>query len=117
MTQTNVREATIMQNPTSLLNTSAVHQFKESVRRFFDISTEQPRLLNRQPLAQRQLFLKKAVASHFIVFVQLRPQDGSTVPTNIQGVIHQFDDRHYLISRGHVNFVFTIDQLQYLARL
>ncbi len=106
-----------MQNPSSLWRTTTVNQLKESVRRFFDISTEQPRLLNRQPLTQRQLFLKKAVTSHFIVFVQLRPQAGSTVPTNIQGAIHQFDDRHYLISRGHVNFVFTIDQVQYLARL
>lgn len=106
-----------MQNPTSLFKTTAAHQLKESVRRFFNLSSEQPRLLNQQPLPQRQLFLKRAVTSHFIVFVQLRPQNGSTTPTNISGMIHQFDDHHYLISRGHVSFVFTIDQLQYLARV
>ena len=106
-----------MQNPASLLTTTTTNPLRQSVKRFFNLPSEQPHLLNRQPLAQRQLFLKKAVSHHYIVFIQLRPRQQSGQPTNLQGIIHQLDHQHYLLTRGHVNYLFTIDQLQYLARL
>lgn len=106
-----------MQNPSSLLKSSAAQQFRQSIKNFFNLPTDQPRLLTRQPLAQRRLFLHKAVKHHLIVFVQLRPLTAAAAPTEFRGVIHQFDHDHYLIRCGHVSYVFTIDQLQYLARL
>ena len=106
-----------MQNPASLLTTTTTNRLRQGMKRFFNLPTEQPRLLNRQPLAQRQLFLKKSVSHHYIVFIQLRPCRNANHPTNLQGIIHQIDNHHYLLTRGHVNYLFTIDQLQYLARL
>lgn len=106
-----------MQNPSSFLNRSTAHRLGKSVKHFFNLPTKQPQLLKQQPLSQRQLFLKKAIESQYIVFVQLRPRLLADKPINIEGTIHRLDQNRYLLTRGHVNYFFAIDQLQYLARI
>lgn len=72
-------------------------------------------LLPIEPLFQRKLFLKKAIASQREVFLQLMPATDGGQPVNVRGIIRKLDGQRYLLSKKNKTYFFTINQLRYIA--
>ncbi len=90
------------------------HYFQD----FFDPEpqdTKEIRLLPVEPLFQRRLFLKKAIASQRPVFLQLDPLTNAGHTVNVRGVIRPMNHGRFLITAHNLTYVFHLHQLRYIA--
>lgn len=74
-------------------------------------------LLHPQPVAQRQLFLTRAIKDHLRVTFQLMPKTTDGTPVNIRGHVKPLDKSRYLITCHNTFYVVYFDQIRYIANL
>lgn len=72
-------------------------------------------LLNPQPAFQRRLFIKKALDQHLLVYLQLMPKTAAGHPVAVKGYLSMLESDRYLIQYHNLNYIFSFDQLRYIA--
>lgn len=88
------------------------------LKNFFD-SDDTPnsviKLLPKEPLFQRQLFIDKAIESGQEVFLQIDPVNADGYTINVHARIKSLGNNRYLASNHNVSYFFNLSQLRYIA--
>lgn len=102
---------------TSLLNRGS-SLLANYLKDFFDpadVSSPEIKLLPKEPLFQRQLFIQKAVQTGQSVFLQIDPVNADGYTVNIHARLKALGNDRYLAVKHNVSYFFNIKQLRYIA--
>lgn len=108
-----------MQIEQTILNGTA-HKISGHLHKLFDQAPHapaEPALLNQQPISQRQLFMKQAVADGRQVFAQLLPVNSAGYRVNIHATIKALSQGRFLFQTKNLTYVVRLPQINYIASL
>lgn len=110
-----------MQNQRQSIISTTSQKLTRGVRHLFEVPTTEQlglkKLLNSQPLAQRRLFLNRAVHEKLRVNLQLLPMTKAGYPVSVKGQITQISHDHFRLRSGNVTYLFRFNQVNYISRL
>lgn len=73
------------------------------------------KVLPYQPIAQRKLFAKLAIADHREIFMQLNPLTTAGNIINCRGRLSKLSNGLYRLKNHNVLYVFSLQQIRYIA--
>lgn len=106
-----IEQKSLLKLTPQMISNKFRHLFEEPTS-----SIHRPELLTPQPVNQRYLFLKRAIAEKLNVTFQLMPLTADGHPVNVTGRISKLaNSDRYLIVNRNVNYVVNFDQIRYIA--
>lgn len=80
-----------------------------------DKQAQVKKVLPYQPIAQRKLFTKLAIADHREIFMQLNPLTTAGNIINCRGQLSKLSNGLFRLKNHNVLYIFSLQQIRYIA--